>query len=212
MPGHLPHQQPLDATLPCERDWREGSDRGEKYWISTLVVGSGNRCSYRKQVRTYSARCIHETIESTWSEVVGVEMVPVEYPTRRRIHATRAGEEESKLARRGCSPGMVGMGQPGKEFGKLQATKHGTVLKLGCTHVSVFESGRHGGAVPWSKGPEPNAAGLPCKSRVPSSPASVSECPHRAAGASETLRVAMLVQIVPRLGGGPRRLVMIHDP
>lgn len=91
--------------------------------------------------------------ESTWSEVVGVEMVPVEYPTRRRIHATRAGEEESKLARRGCSPGMVGMGQPGKEFGKLQATKHGTVLKLGCTHVSVFETERHGGAVPWSKAP-----------------------------------------------------------
>lgn len=141
------------------------------------------------------------------SAVVGVEMAPVEYRTRRSIHATRDNEEGSKAR---LQSGDAGIGSARQRI--RQAAKHGTVWRLGFTHVSAFETARHGGAVPWSKGPEPNVVTSPVQIQ---GPFIAGQCPSVFTGlfgASETLRVAMLVQIMPRLGGGPRRLAMIHDP
>lgn len=85
------------------------------------------------------------------------------------------------------------MGQPGKII--RQATKHGTVLKLGFTQLSAFETGQHGGGADGSsmvKRPRAKRCTSPVSRPNPGSlhRRPLSECPHRAAGVWETLRVA----------------------
>lgn len=160
------------------RDWRDGvaMDRGEGSRRETLDSHAcrriwkylGSAIESKKVLSKMYPRDYRVRESTCTSEVVGVEMAPVEYRTRRNIHATRDNEEGSKAR---LQSGDAGNGSARQRI--RQAAKHGTVWRLGFTHVSAFETARHGGAVPWSKGPEPSVARLPSKSRVPSSPASV---------------------------------------